>query len=358
MRIAVLGPSRNPVVEPFAGGQESYVAALCTALRQRRHHVTLYAAHGSDPTLADELVTYPQLPRLSAVAALDFQLPEPGFLRDQHAFLGALDVLIASRDDIDVVHNNSLHHLPLAASRSIGLPLVTTLHTPPFPWMELGVALCDPRASFVAVSTALADQWTTLPQPPDVIPNGVATGSFAAGPGGTGAVWAGRLVPEKGADLAARTARSAGRALRLIGPLGDKEWFENCLRPLLSPDVTYEGHLTQADMARAFGEAAVTLMTPRWEEPFGLVAVESALTGTPVLALNRGGVAEVVDQHMGVLVAPSGSDEETVSALAGALEGAAALPRATVREQAIARFSIHRMIADYERIYDRAVAAW
>ena len=62
MRIAVLGPSRNQVAEPFAGGQESYVAALSTALRRRGHHVTLYAAHGSDSTLADELVTYPQLP--------------------------------------------------------------------------------------------------------------------------------------------------------------------------------------------------------------------------------------------------------------------------------------------------------
>lgn len=358
MRIALLGPSRNPVVEPFAGGQESYVATLSTALVRRGHHVTLYGAHGSDPTLADELITYPQLPRLSEVAALDVQMPEPGFLRDQHAFLGAIDALMSRRNDIDVVHNNSLHHLPLAASRAIGLPLVTTLHTPPFPWMELGVALCDPRAHFVAVSTALADQWTTLHQPADVIHNGVATSAFAAGPGGTDAVWAGRLVPEKGADLAARAARAAGRPLRLIGPLSDGEWFEQCVRPLLGRDVTYEGHLTQADVALAFGAAAVTLMTPRWEEPFGLVAVESALTGTPVLALDRGGLGEVVDQHIGVLVTPRHSDEETISALAKVLDDAAALPRAEVRTNAIKRFSIDRMINDYEHVYDRAMTRW
>ncbi len=358
MRIAVLGPSRNPVAEPFAGGQESYVASLCVALRERRHHVTLYAANGSDPTVADELMIYPQLPQLSEVAALDSQLPEPGFLRDQHAFLGALDSLITHRDDIDVVHNNSLHHLPLAASRAIGLPLVTTLHTPPFPWLELGVALCDSRASFVAVSTALADQWTTLSPPAAVIPNGVAAGAFPTGPGGDGAVWAGRLVPEKGADLAVRVARQAGRRLRLIGPIGNHDWFESSLRPLLGSDITYEGHLTQADMARAFGTAAVTLMTPRWEEPFGLVAVESALTGTPVVAIGRGGVGEVVDQHMGAVVKPQRSDDEMVTALAAALDDAVALPRATVRARAIARFSIDRMAADYEHIYNRTLARW
>ncbi len=354
----MLGPSRNAVADPFAGGQESYVASLCGALRDSGHHVTLYAAHGSDAALADELVTYPQLPRLSEVAALDFQIPEPGFLRDQHAFLGALDKLLLHRDDIDVVHNNSLHHLPLVASRAIGLPLVTTLHTPPFPWMELGVALCDPRASFVAVSSALAGQWTTLSQPATVIPNGVTTSAFAAGPGGTDAVWAGRLVPEKGTDLAIRAARQAGRHLRLVGPLGDRDWFESCVQPLLGPDVTYEGHLTQTELALAFGTAAVTLMTPRWEEPFGLVAVESALTGTRVLALERGGVGEVVDQHMGVLVQPQHNDEETVNALAGALDGAAALPRAAVRARAIARFSIDRMVADYEHVYDQAMSRW
>lgn len=358
MRIALLGPSRNPVAEPFAGGQESYVASLSAALVKRGHHVTLYAAHGSDPALADELITYPQLPRLSEVAALDFQLPEPGFLRDQHAFLGALGSLMARRDDIDVVHNNSLHHLPLAASTAMGIALVTTLHTPPFPWMELGVALCDPRASFVAVSTALSGQWTTLARTAEVIPNGVASDRFAVGPGGTDAVWTGRLVPEKGADLAVRAARQAGRPLRLIGPIADEEWFSSYLRPLLGRDATYEGHMTQADMGLALGAAAVTLMTPRWEEPFGLVAVESALTGTPVLALERGGVAEVVDQHMGILIRPHHSDDDTVAALAGAVDDAAALPRTAVRQRAIARFCIDRMAAEYEDVYRRTMAQW
>ncbi|MGB3829485.1 MAG: glycosyltransferase [Ornithinimicrobium sp.] len=358
MRIAVLGPSRHPVAEPFAGGQESYVATLASALRRRGHHVTLFAAPGSDPRLADELVEHPVLPELSAVAALDPQLPEPGFLRDQHAFLAVTDALLRRRADLDVVHNNSLHHLPLAASRAIGIPLVTTLHTPPFPWMELGIQLCDPRAIFVAVTDALASSWTTLPRPPVVIPSGVDTEQFSRGHGGADATWIGRMVPEKGADLAVGAARRAGRPLRLIGPIGNGEWFAQCVRPMLGGDITYEGHLRHGETARAVGSAGLLLMTPRWEEPFGLVAVEAALTGTPVVALRRGGLVEVIDPQMGILVNPQHTDEETCDALASVVDTAAAMPRDDVRASAERRFSVSSMIDHYERVYRQAIARW
>ncbi len=358
MRVALLGPSRHPIAEPYAGGQESYVATLATGLRARGHHVSLFAAPGSEATLADELIEHPRLPRLSAVAALDPQLPEPGFLRDQHAFLAVTDELLRRRDRIDVVHNNSLHHLPLAASRAVGIPLVTTLHTPPFPWMELGIGLCDPRARFVAVTHALASSWTALPRPPVVIPSGVDATRFPRRQGGEDAAWVGRMVPEKGADLAVSSARRAGRPLRLIGPMGDLEWFQARVQPLLGGNITYEGHLRHADVAEAVGGAEVLLMTPRWEEPFGLVAVEAALTGTPVLALRRGGLSEVIDPQMGVLVEPRHTDDATAQALADNVAQASSLSRSGVRASATDRFSVETMVKRYESLYRHVVAQW
>ncbi|MBW8173091.1 glycosyltransferase [Ornithinimicrobium sp. Arc0846-15] len=358
MRVALLGPSRHPVVEPYAGGQESYVATLARGLRERDHRVTLFAAPGSDPDLADELVEHPVLPDLSPVAAIDPQLPEPGFLRDQNAFLAVTSELMRRRADFDVVHNNSLHHLPLMSAEAVDLPLVTTLHTPPFPWMELGIALCKPRASFVAVSASLAAQWTSLSQLAVVIPSGVSGATFATGNGGPDAVWVGRMVPEKGADLAVAAARHANRPLRLIGPIGDPAWFTARLQPLLGGNVHYEGHLSQNQTANVVGSAGLLLMTPRWDEPFGLVAVESALTGTPVLALRRGGLAEVLDEHMGVLVSPGVTDEATSLALAAQVDSTAAMPRAEVRASAMQRFSVAAMVAAYEDIYRKTIAEW
>lgn len=267
MRIAVVGPSRHPVVEPFAGGQESATAALVTGLRERGHTVRLYAARGTSPGLADEVVEHEALPELSAVAAIDPHLPEPDFLRDHQAYSGVMGHLLAS-DPVDIVHNHSLHHLPLtlapAVLRVVGAPTVTTLHTPPFPWTELGAHLAGERARFVAVSGALARCWTTLaPAALTVIPNGVDPRRFPLGEGGTSAVWVGRITPEKGLDLAVRAARSAGVGLRIVGPIHDREYWERDVQPLLKgADVEVLGPLDHVRSAEIIGSSAVSLVTP------------------------------------------------------------------------------------------------
>lgn len=356
MRIAMLATSRHPIVEPYAGGQESHTAMLARGLRRLGHHVRLYARAGTDPDLADEIVPYVDLPALSAVAALDHQLPEPDFLTDHAAFTGAVADLLA-RPDVDVVHNQSLHFLPLAFSAALALPLVTTLHTPPFPWMELGVALAGPEAAYVCVSRANARQWTSLPVRPTVIHNGVVDDGHGPGAGGTHLVWIGRLTPEKGADLAIRAARRAGCPLRLAGPVSDRAWYDEVVAPLLGSDVEHVGHLSHAELAELVRGSAVALVTPRWDEPFGLVAAEAAMWGTPVVALDRGGLSEFVTPDLGVLVSADGDDEDVVGALGEAVLRASRLPREQVRAGARDALGASRMVDDYVLLYRELVLA-
>ena len=357
LRVALLGPSGTPVAEPFAGGREAHLATLARALRQRGCHVVLHAAQGSDPDIADELVPHPEPPRLSPVVAVDPHLPDPQVLRDEHTFFAVVRDLLA-RDDIDVVHDSSLSHLPLVASSAIGRPLVTTLHTPPCAWMEVGVSLADPRARYVAVSGALAQRWSALPRRPHVIHHGVEVSSCGPGPGGDDLVWLGRLVREEGADLAVLAARMAGRRLRIIGPISDPDWFEAVLAPMLGGDVTYEGHLDRGPATTAVGAAAALLLTPRQDEPSGLVAVEAAVTGTPVVAVGRGGLREVVDGSCGVVVEPDEDDMVLVTAVAAAVGRAVTLSRECVRAHAMHRFCAERMAADYEAVYREAIRTW
>lgn len=346
--------SRQPIVEPYAGGQEAHTASLVRGLRGLGHHVLLYATEGTDSSLADELVPYPQLPALSAVAALDHQLPEPEFLHDHAAMTSAVVDLLA-RSDVDIVHNQSLHFLPLAFSAVLPAPLVTTLHTPPFPWMELGVALAGEHTAYACVSRANARDWTTLPSPPRVILNGVRDDGVGPGVGGPDLVWMGRLTPEKGADLAIRVARRVGRSLRLAGPISDRPWFEDVIAPELDDTIEYAGHLSHADLAALVRTSAVALVTPRWEEPFGLVAAEAAMWGTPVVALARGGLGEVVSPDIGVLVDARGDEEQQVAGLADALDAASALRRVDVRRCARRDLGVERMVADYVDLYRNCV---
>lgn len=344
------------------------MAALVGQLRRRGHQVVLYAAAGTDPALADELFTYPGLPALSAVAAVDPQLPEPRFLSDQYAFSAAMADLIGrgvrSGTAPDVVLNHSLHPLPLTLAHLVGsgsAPMLTTLHTPPFPWLEAGAALAAQhraRAGFVAVSDAVAAQWTTLEHLPAVIGNGVDPARFVPGPGGADLVWVGRITPEKGTDLAVAAARRAGRRLRIVGPVSDPEYFARAVEPELDDATEYVGHLTQAATAELVGRSAALLFTPRWDEPFGLVAAEAAMCGTPVVAVARGGLTGVVGvgaDAIGVVVADRSDDAALAAALAAAVPAATAMDRRVVRERAVARHGLTGMVTRYEALVDGLV---
>lgn len=349
----MLATSRHPIVEPYAGGQESHTALLARGLRRMGHHVRLYACAGTDPELADELVPYVELPELSEVAGLDYALPMD-FLDDHAAFTGAVGNLLERRD-VDVVHNQSLHFLPLALSGALSVPVVTTLHTPPLPWMKMGIALAGPLAAYVCVSHANSADWTSLPARPRIIHNGVEDDGGGPGQGGEHLVWTGRLTPEKGTDLAIRAARVAGRRLRIAGPVSDRAWFDEFVAPELDEDIEYVGHLSHAELASLVRSSAAALVTPRWAEPFGLVAAEAVMWGTPVVALDRGGLSEFLTEDLGVVVPAGGDDEDVVRALAHGVPVAASMHRADVHAAARATLGAHRMVDDYTSLYRELV---
>ena len=187
------------------------------------------------------------------------------WLEEHHAYLTLMLDLSRSRQ-FDVVHNNCLHHLPIAMAPAVSTPMVTTLHTPPTPWLESAIQAGPCPVTFVAVSEHTARAWRPGADA-EVIRNGVDLDLWQPGPGGGSAIWFGRLVPEKGADLAIRAARTAGLDLDLVGPVADRDYFEDHIRPHLGPHVRYLGHLGRAALADRVGAAAVTLVTPRWTSP-------------------------------------------------------------------------------------------
>jgi glycosyltransferase involved in cell wall biosynthesis len=350
LRIALLASARHPIAEPFEGGLEAHTWTLTHALQERGHHVTLFAGPGSDRRLgAHELPV--QWPRLSRAARADDSMTASAFMAEHHAYLQVM--LTAAQDDrrFDIVHNNSLHYLPVAMAGSSRVPVLTTLHTPPTPWLESAAQLNRRQVTFVAVSAHTARAWQPAVGRVGVIPNGIDLARWAMGPGGGPLVWFGRLAPEKGADLALRAARSAGLALDVAGPIADERFFRRFVEPLLDHRRRYVGHLKGGPLAELVATASATLVTPRWDEPFGLVVAESLACGTPVAAFARGAVSDLVDRSCGVLARP-----DDVADLAAAARDAILLPRHLARRRAVTEWSHVAMVDRYCALYAHLAA--
>jgi glycosyltransferase involved in cell wall biosynthesis len=356
LRIAVIAPLRYPIREPHAGGLESSIWHQIDHLRARGHHVVLCAVAGSDfmENSPPEFVMPPAI-WADDECANDTDYPAGYLEAALPALERALDYLRAHTAEFDVVHNHSLHGAPLRRAADLGIPMVSTLHTPVLP--ELVEASSDAQgSSFIAVSSHTAHEWAQVGVSSLVLPNAVDDQRWALGPGGDDLVWFGRIVLEKGPHLAIETARLLGRRLVLAGRVGDPAYAEALVWPHLGSDVVYAGDLRQSDLAALVGKSACVLVTPTWEEPFGLIIVEALMTGTPVATFGAGGIHEVVAGLDGALVASPGD----CVALAGAAQAlidtvsGADSARALIRQQVVQRYSLDSRIEQLEALYRQA----
>ncbi|WP_433332248.1 glycosyltransferase [Spirillospora sp. CA-294931] len=341
---------RFPIREPFAGGLEAHTWALASSLAKRGHQVALFAGPGSDPGLGARELPVRQAV-ISRAARADASMSSASWLAEHHAYL-RLMLELGDDPPFDIVHNNSLHYLPVAMAASLPVPVLTTLHTPPTPWLESAVQAPDRcPVTFAAVSRHTARAWRPLISDARVILNGVDLSRWRPGAGGGPPVWFGRIVPEKGTHLAAEAARIARSPLRLAGPVGNRDYYETRVRPLLGGGVEYLGHLTSVELVELVGAARAALVTPRWEEPYGLTVAEALACGTPVCGFARGALPELLPGDCGRLV-----PADDAEALAEVIDETAGLSRARARRHAERNCSVEAMVDSYEDVYEELAA--
>ena len=107
---------------------------------------------------------------LSDAALADASMPDRRFMSDHHAYLALmLDLASGNGHGFDIIHNHSLHYLPIAMAPLLSTPLVSTLHTPPTPWLESAIAVQQSRrVCFVGVSGHTARAWRHVTGPIDL----------------------------------------------------------------------------------------------------------------------------------------------------------------------------------------------
>lgn len=355
LRILVVAPERHALRQPHAGGLEAVVWDRVRWLRGRGHDVLLCAASGSDFLGGRPEHVLPSPRWATAWDASDSDYPEGHRREIAAAFDRVLAGLALPCGRVDVVDNHSLHAAPVRWSEA-GIPVVTTLHTPPLP--EIVVAAPRRIAGrpevphrFVAVSRHTARAWSAEGVHATVLPNGVDTARWRLGVGGPTWVWFGRIVPEKAPHLAIRAALRAGASLVLAGRIGDADYFARTIAPALGERVTYAGPLRQPQLAALVGAAAVALVTPMWSEPFGLVLAEALSTGTPVAAFDAGGVREVLRGIPSAVAVPAGDvDALAAAGIALAAHGRDRAARTRTRRAALAQHSLERRYRDIEHV--------
>jgi glycosyltransferase involved in cell wall biosynthesis len=349
MRIAVVAHIRHAIAEPFGGGMEAHCDMLCKGLRAAGHEVVLFAARGSSD---ERLIPICDAPYDQVLPWRIYRGTSELADYQRQAFDRVL--LSIGAGDFDVVHNNSLFPELIAWCAAAGIPCVTSQHVPPFGAMYSAVldGVARPHAGFTVTSYNQQDLWYERGcEGLQVVPNGIDTGVWhPREQQGDYFTWVGRIVPNKGLAEAVRAARMAGVRLKIFGPVEDAGYFASSVEPFLTEGVEYHGHRSTAGLVEEVSGAKGAVVTPLWDEPFGLVAAEALACGTPVAGFDRGALSEVVGD-CGILV--KGGD---IGALAEAILALEGIDRSACRNRAENCLSIEAMIAGYEAVYAKVIA--
>jgi glycosyltransferase involved in cell wall biosynthesis len=138
--------------------------------------------------------------------------------------------------------------------------------------------------------------------------------------------------------------------MRLLMAAAENEYYREVVAPLVDEHhVQYVGEVDRSAAAGLLARARALLYPVQTAEPFGLVLAEAIACGTPVAALNRGAVQEIVEEGL------TGGVFDTLDALIAGLPRVLSLDRQRVRARAVERFGVDRMVDDYLAVYERLV---
>jgi glycosyltransferase involved in cell wall biosynthesis len=355
MKVAIMAPLVTAIREPQRGGSQAFVSDLARGLTGRGHDVHVHAASGSEipgvevvDTGVDPRSLAATLYRASGAA----EDPAAAAAAAEGAFAAAYGGVRDGR--YDVVHNHAFDAPAVRLAAALQTPVVHTVHLPPDRAVSAAlreVARGGRPPAVAVVSEFQARAWRRVIPIDAILPPYPPTRVIPwSGTAGAGALFAGRLSPEKGAAEAIDIAAAAGMPIDVYGDVYDAGYSREQIDPRRGrPGVTVHPGVPRAALWEIMARAAVVLCPSRWDEPFGLAAAEAQACGTPVVAFRRGGLSEViVDDVTGFLV-----PADDVAAFAEAVARAPALSRAACRKHAESRLDLELSLDLHERLYRR-----
>jgi glycosyltransferase involved in cell wall biosynthesis len=334
LRIAHVAPVATSVPPPRSGSVQTMTSLLTEGLVARGHHVTLFAT-GDSHTSATLYAMYPH----------GYWHDETMWPWEMYEMLN-IAAAVERAHEFDVIHYEASYYpMSLAFTRLSATPVVQTLHHAPRP-SEVALWRQYPEAPFIAISQEQARLLSGL-NVVGVVLHSVDTGRFTFREQPEDyLLFLGRFTEGKGVLRAIDLARRVGMRL-LLAAAEDAYYREQVAPHVDGRQIVYVGEADFDTKVKLYGGAKALLYPVQAGEPFGLVMAEAMACGTPVAALDRGAVREVVDDGV------TGVVFEDVDQMASGLERVLGLDRHRVRGHAVQRFGVDRMVDEYVTLYHR-----
>lgn len=333
LKIAELSPIAWRTPPRSYGPWEQVVSNLTEGLVKRGHDVTLFAT-------ADSITSA----KLVAVCPRPYE--EDKTINSRLYEIWHDSTCMEMSDQFDIIHNN-FDFPPLTFSKFVKTPIVTTVHGFALPEF---IKIYQKYKDNFYISISLADRR----QAPDLnwignVYHGVDLKNFTFNPKPKDyLLFLGRISKDKGTHLAIEVAKKTGKKLIIAGiiPEEEKKYFDSMVKPYIdNKNIQYVGPADPIKRDKLFREALVTLHLITFEEPFGLTLIESMATGTPVIAINKGSIPEIIkDGQTGFIVQ---NEREAARKIAQIPQ----IDRYACRKRVEENFTVDIMVENYEKIF-------
>lgn len=334
MRVGLVAPPFLPVPPKKYGGTELFIAQLAEGLQNSGIEVVLYTI-GESTIGVERRWLYK-----------DQQWPVSGEIYDNlKDFNHASWAISDAAGQCDIIHVNNVPALMF--TRYVNNRFVYTIHHVHEADLS-GFYEQFPEVEYVTISDFQKER-EAMPRM-RTIHHGIDLGLYRLQEQKQEYLsFLGRIAPIKGTHLAIEVAKKSGMPLRIAGEVQPifKDYFDSQIKPHIDGKfIEFVGEVGPAEKNELLGHSAALLFPIQWDEPFGLVMIEAMATGTPVLALPGGSVAEVVREGLAGFVC------DTTDAMAlRAATSLSSLNPSTIRRYCQQYFSVERMVADYIALY-------